>query len=141
MALGTRYGLLFGALGAVSGVLLSGAISLETMATLAKMVAIPKPEGPLFALLGLSCAFLGLFVGARRSYADRQQRRRYLALTIGVLALIVVPASLIQLIGVSPQHQVPRWIAASASVLALAGIVFVALLPRLMRPTAPASNR
>lgn len=141
MTLGTKYGLLLGALGAVSGVLLCGAISLETIATLATTVSSSKPDGPLFALLGLACASIGLFVGARRSYAERQQKRRYLALTIGVLALIVVLASLIQMVGVSPLHQVRSWLATSLGLLAMMCIVFVAVSPRLMRPSRPATKR
>lgn len=141
MTLATRYGLLFGALGAVSGALLSGAISVETIATLAKTVSIPEAGGPLFALLGLACASLGLLVGARRSFADRQLRRRYLCLTIGVLALIVFPASLLRLSGLVPLQVVPNWLAVPLGMLVLAGIVFVAVLPRLMRSSRPMTGR
>lgn len=65
ITLGGKHGLLFGALGAVSGVLLSGAIARETINALATTASIATPEGPLFALLGLACASLGGFRGAK----------------------------------------------------------------------------
>jgi hypothetical protein len=141
MTLETRYGLLLGALGAAIGILISGAISVDAIATLASAVWISSSDNPLFALFGLACASLGSFVAARRLYACGQQRRRYLSLTVGVLALIVVPSSFLRVFDVAPLHHVPIWIAGSVGILALGLIVFVAVLPLLMRPVLPDIKR
>ncbi len=141
MKLGARHGILFGVLGAATGVLLSGAISIEALSALAAELRGSLSGGPLFAIGGFAAASLGLFLGARRSYANRDQRRRYLSLTIGTLALIVLPASLIRLYGLSPLSNVPAWVAGSFGFLALAAVAFVAALPRLMPPKEPTSRR
>lgn len=123
-------GLALGALGALAGWLHAIPAVGARLSVLASSLPLDALAGSGASLLGLLCGSLGVWLGARRAYLEARQRRTYVMLCVGLLALVVAPQAVLRSLGASAVDGVP--IALSAQHAALA------FMSRFSPPRAPA---
>jgi hypothetical protein len=139
MRRGTILGLALGTVGAIAG-WLHAVPALGPKVSAWASAAPPEAlanSGP--AVLGLLLASVGVWIGARRAYSERQQRRVYVTLCVGLLALVVLPHALFRMLGEQAWSSVPGSLSALGGVLALGALLLVGFMSRLYPPkrTAP----
>jgi hypothetical protein len=134
MRRGTILGLFLGTVGAIAGWLHAVPALGPKVSGWASAAPPEALAGPGAALLGLLLASVGVWVGARRTYSEPLQRRVYVTLCVGLLALVVVPHALFRTLGASAWGSVPAAFSALVGVLALGALLLVGFMHRLYPP-------
>lgn len=134
MRRGIIVGLALGAVGALAGWLHAIPAVGSRLSALASSIPPDALAGSGASILGLLCGSLGVWLGARRVYLEPRQRRTYVMLCVGLLALVVVPHAVLRSLGASAVEGVPSALSALLAALAFGSLVLVGFMSRLYPP-------